>query len=366
MPARALSFLFAIPLLSVAVAQDMVAVQWSGQILALDSFTGATWPLGVGLAGQNALARDANGVLWSNGFLSPASVRGLTRLDPAAGTATAVHVSDDIRALAAGPGTTLYAVLYESNANRFCHIDSATGVHTLVGAPFAAGVQGMTSHNGVLFAWNINQGLATIDPSTGVVTDLASGGSAYIQWLATRPDGQLIGGGGDQLFTIDVVSGLPTPYAQTASDVRGAEVSGFALPYGQGCFGGTDTVTLDASGPLVGGSLLTVRSTGHSVSGAIFASAGILVVGTSMSTHAGLALPLSLDPIFGTANCSLLASLDATAYGAIVSTWPPHMQFVLALPAAIANETFFLQSIGLDPVPGNLSVSNGLRVRVGD
>ena len=66
--------LLALAALTVPVsAQDMLAVDWTGQIYALDSYTGAIEAAGVGMFGQNCMARDENGDVWSIGQGSPVS-----------------------------------------------------------------------------------------------------------------------------------------------------------------------------------------------------------------------------------------------------------------------------------------------------
>src|SRR5688572_341489 len=65
-------------------AQDMIAVDWTGGVYALDSMTGAATPIGVGFFGQNSLCRDAGGVLWTSGVQGPLPYDFVARLDPAA------------------------------------------------------------------------------------------------------------------------------------------------------------------------------------------------------------------------------------------------------------------------------------------
>ena len=57
------------------VEQDMVAVDWSGGLYALDSHQAVLTPLGTGLMGQNATALDEAGTLWSTHVSGSASTK---------------------------------------------------------------------------------------------------------------------------------------------------------------------------------------------------------------------------------------------------------------------------------------------------
>lgn len=361
--ARSAAVLFTAALCS---AQDMIAVDWTGGVYALDSTTGAATPIGVGFFGQNSLCRDAGGVLWTSGAQGPFPYYVVARLDPVALTTTPMFASLDLRALAAGSGTTLYAIThnYSANTNSFYRIDTATGVHTLVGLTGTSAVQGMTALNGVLYAWDLQRGLGTIDPSVGVFVDVGNAPGGNVQWLAVRSDGQLIGGG-LQLFAIDPLTGVASLYAST-TPLRGAETSQFAARFGTGCDGGggLGPVSLSVAGTLRPGSLVTTTSTGHTPT--LVVTPGFLAIGTSNTTHGGSTLPLSLDPILGTTGCSLYVSIDATLYTSMVLGPPMMLQFTFGIPPGFQHTTFYVQHFALDPVPGGVSASNGVAVRIAD
>lgn len=361
-----LSRRFAAPLFTAALcsAQDMIAVDWTGGIYALDSATGAATPIGAGMFGQNCLCRDAGGLLWTSGASGFLPHYFIARLDPVALTATPMFPSLDVRALAAGSGTTLYAITYNSapGTNSFYCIDTATGVHTFVGPTGTGAVQAMTMLNGVLYAWDMYLGLGTIDPNVGVFVDVGTGPGANLQWLAVRSDGQLIGGG-TQLWTIDPLTGFASLYAYTTY-LRGAETSQFTARFGTGCDGGLGPVSLSVAGTLRPGSLMTTTSTGHTPT--IFATPGFLAIGASNTTYGGSALPLSLDPFFGTSGCTLYVSPNVMLYTIMILGPPMMLQFTFAIPPGLQHATFYVQHLAFDNMPGGLSASNGVAVRIAD
>ena len=197
--------------------QDMVGVDWTGEIYALDSFTGAAEQIGYGQFGQNCLARDAAGTLWSSAALigGTAPPYFLSRVDPVSGTAVPMFPAHDMRGLAAGGGSDLYAVALEAGHNVLYRFNTATGSETRIGAAAVGGIQALAMHNGVLYGWDLNIGLGVLDRATGAFTDVnpaINGGP--IQWLTERSDGQLIGGW-FSLAVIDTATGVATPYALT-------------------------------------------------------------------------------------------------------------------------------------------------------
>jgi hypothetical protein len=58
-------------------------------------------------------------------------------------------------------------------------------------------------------------------------------------------------------------------------------------------------------------------------------------------------LPLLLDPLLGTSGCSGASS-------------PADLVFAIPITAPFAGARFFAQHVGLEPVAGGLSWSNGL------
>ena len=358
----ALTLLGGLTLCAALPAQDMLAVEYSGQIRLLDSTTGQTRVAGVGMYGQNGMARDSAGRLWSTA--RDAATYYLTEIDPASMTATPAFVTGDLRALAAGPGTTIYAVEQTPIVDQLVRIDSATGRIETIGNLGASRVQAMTMHRGTLYVWDLSDGLLSVDPATGSTRSIDSG-PGNIQWLATRSDGRLVGGGLD-LRVIDTVTGATQIIASSIPYMRGAEPSGYAVPFGQGCEGGSGPVTLSVRGSLKPGSILATQSVGHSVAPSQIGSLGVLILGASRTQFQSFALPLSLDSMLGTSGCSLYASIDVTLVGSTLSTSPAHLGFTVPIPATLRNSTVYLQHAAFDLVQGGMSWSNGVEVRIGD
>jgi hypothetical protein len=351
-----------------ALAQDMLAVGWTGEIYAFDSASGATTNLGIGLFGQNCLARDRSGTLWSIAISTVAQGPQfwLSRIDPATATATAVGPTGDIRALAMGSGTALYGLEWFANQNALVELDPATGRVHMIGLTGSTAIQGLTFDAGTLYAWDLVLGLGTIDTTTGAYTDIDPAvGGGNVQWLAVRDSGELIGSGQGILQRIDRGTGAATPYGTTVFDLRGAESSGLAIPFGTPCSGGVGPVHMAVRGTLRPGSTLTSTSIGHSVGTAVFDGLGCLILGTSTSAYRGEALPIDLDPRIGTLGCSLYVSIDATLLGWRIGSTPGSLQFFVPVPPGLGNTTFHLQHAAFDWVPGRMSWSNAVSVHIG-
>lgn len=345
-----------------AKAQDMIGVTWSGNLYAIESQTGASTLLPGGAIGQNSLTRDSAGDLWTTTrtLLSPVR-RFLTRLDPSTLTLEAVAPCGDIRAMADAGNGELFVLEFVPNNYQLLRLDTATGQETFVGAT-GEEIQGMTMHQGQLYAFSTANGLGTLDPNTGAFTDLGPAGApGNIQWLATRPDGELIGGR-RAFYTFDTSTGVGSKYGagDPLVDLRGIEATGVVISYGAGCEG----VELTANGSLKAGSLLTTRSTGYPSTGAVVGIAGAVIVGTSRTTYNNVALPLDLDPLLGTNGCSLYASVDASTINFTTGGITPTLFAAIYLPPAIVNETFYIQHAGID-LNGGTYWSNGIQLHVG-
>ena len=115
------------------------------------------------------------------------------------------------------------------------------------------------------------------------------------------------------------------------------------------------------TGTFVPGGRLASTSNNHAA-GAL----GALVIGFSRELYRGRMLPIDLDPILGTAGCSLLVSLDLTVLGFAQAPPPSTLSFQLGLPAVTAGMDLHFQHAAFEPrVPGGLSWSDGVTVNVG-
>ncbi|MCB9878179.1 MAG: hypothetical protein H6835_11325 [Planctomycetes bacterium] len=342
-----------------APAQDMIGLTLSGSLYAVDSFTGQSELLGAGLFGHQSLARDDAGDLWTvSRTLLGIPQYFLTRISPDSLAIEVVAPAVDTRALAYEGNGKLLAIEFVPGSNFLTRIDLATGVRTFVGST-GQDIQGLTMHQGTLYAWSIGAGLGTIDPLTGAFTDVGpGGGSDEVQWLAERSDGALIGGGYD-FFTIDVQTGFRTLYASGDVYLQGCEPTGMVRTVGTGCYG----VALNGSGSLRPGSVLTTRSTGYPSTGALVGIGGALLVGTSKTDHQGAPLPIDLDPLLGTEGCALYISVDNTRLDFTTGGAAPSLFFPVAIPAGYHDATFFVQHAGFD-FTGAFYWSNAIEVHV--
>lgn len=343
-----------------APAQDMIGVTYSGTIYAVDSQSGATTLVGAGLFGQNGLARDGQGQLWTVGRnLLGTPHYWLVRIDPATFAVQAVAPCQDLRALADAGNGELYAIEFLPGNSMLVRLETATGTRTPIGVT-GQPIEGLAVRQGTLYGFSVTAGLGTLDPTTGVFTDLGPApGSSEVLWLATRPDGQLVGGG-FSFYTFDVATGAGSSYATGSILFSGVEPTGTVLPFGEGCAG----VVLTAGGALLPGTVLTTRSTGHPSTGAVVGTAGAVILGASRTVWQGGALPLLLDPLLGTTGCSLYVSVDVTQIDFTTGGPAPSLFFATPIPPGVANQTFYLQHMSFDFFSAT-RWSNGVQVHIG-
>ncbi|MBK8095577.1 MAG: hypothetical protein IPK26_00610 [Planctomycetes bacterium] len=346
-----------------ASAQDLVAVSWSGQVHVLSTASGALTPLAAGPFGQNALARDDSGALWSTARLANTQFW-LTRIDPVAGTVDYVHPSIDLRGLASGGAHSLLGIeTVQAGESRLWRIDTLTGVHTLAGRTGMNAIQSLGWQGGALWGWQWVRGLVAIDPATGAATDpfAATADNLLIQWFASHPAHGLIGGTSTMLYHIDTSDGTATAIAPlpAGADLRGAEFTGFALPYGQGCDLGQGRITLGARGSLRPGSLLTLASQQHAPS-----SLRAVIVGFDREQYGTWSLPLLLDPLFGSHGCHLYTSIDFFQFHLAAGNPPTTLTVPVGLPSGSQVLDLFVQVVDLHQPQLPPGTSNGLMLHI--
>jgi hypothetical protein len=343
-----------------AVSQDLIGVVWAGEVCRIDSHTMTATPIGTGLLGQNALAIDGAGRIWSTAFLG---FHSLTNINPVTGVATTVGAAPDFRGLAGDGSATLWGIVAFDigQMNQLARFNTTTGgMTTIATLPFAY-VQALTFHRGVLYGWDLGQGLIALDPVTGqastVFPGLGSGGVDG-QWLCSHPDGRLLVGR-DRTFEIDLATGATTLVGNLGLDLRGVGVLGDMTAVGLPCGDAVGPATLSVSGLLRIGPPVTAISINHATG-----TIGAMIFGLSTTTFAGQPLPLLLDPILGTSGCSLYTSIDASLLGTTPTFAPANLAFPFVLPPGSAGMQFTIQHAAFAPVPGFTSWSNAVTIRI--
>ncbi|MBK8098786.1 MAG: hypothetical protein IPK26_16865 [Planctomycetes bacterium] len=366
--APALLFLTTLLPAQAALPTDLMALSFNGDVVFFDSHTGAGFAgTPTGLAGINAMARLGQTMLFCNrtGPITNPQFH-LQAMTPQGGVfVQATDIGLDPRGLAAHP-TNANRLLAIINAapDQLVSFDRATNATTPIGPTGFGSVQALASVGARVFAWDLTAGLLAVNANTGLATDpfpqVGTGGAA-IQWLVVHTDGRLLGGHQD-LFEIDPATGIATrlgPIAGGTFDLRGAEERiGISEAFGQGCRGVAGNITLGATVNPAAGQQLNVTSSGHAPS-----ALGAMLFGLDARAANGNPLPWSLDPLLGTNGCHLFVRPDVVVFGNANAQGQFSTGFLL--PQNSAFVVFYLQHAVFDPVPGGMSWSNGVQVRVG-
>jgi hypothetical protein len=186
----------------------------------------------------HALALNSAGDLYAGWFSVSAANGRVSRIDPRTGVPletfnAATPGAGSIRGLSFDPSDRLLAVVNRDDAqgsptlpDDLFEIDLGSETANRIGSLGFPGVQGLDfSPHGLLFAWDVHEGLLTVDPVTGAAADVnpAVGGTAEIQSIVFSPDGRLFGAS-DRLFGIDPATGSFAPIgAGGGPDIRGIE-----------------------------------------------------------------------------------------------------------------------------------------------
>lgn len=243
------------------------------------------------------------------------------------------------------------------------------GATTALATPVASGLGGYVT--GIAFdavtgdlvatVLTVNR-LVRID-GNGVVSNVCPQGSLPgPNSLAVDHDGDFVTGGGTgQVHRVPRAGGSPVLLFNNTNpfgNVNGISVvggDGYGRPFGSACNAAAGPATLRASGPFRAGQTVTMTSGNHAAN-----TLGVLVLGLSNTSWLSAPLPLLLDPLLGTSGCSLHVSGDVTLAGVAGAGAPADLVFALPLGAAFAGQRFYAQHVGLEPVTGGLSWSNGL------
>ncbi len=231
-----------------AFAATMYAVSFNASnspVYTIDSVTGTQTLLGnSGVGRLNSLAATPSGVLYSAGGPSQANQNHLITINPATGVGTDLGTitfdvapppsASGITALAADASGNLYGAMPSFSGPQLSalyRIDPATRLATQVtGNMGGYAVQALEfSSTGILYGTSIssNIGLLTIDPVTGVTTQVGPRGGPNFQSIAFGPDGTLWGAEittSGRLYTIDATTGASTlAFSGLNNNLRGIE-----------------------------------------------------------------------------------------------------------------------------------------------
>jgi hypothetical protein len=305
----------------------------------------------------NSLA-TVQGVLYSLAATGPTSspTRQLVRIEPLTGASQVVgNLNLDVRGLAEVPGSNALFAIVNATPDNLVRIDLPALTTTTIGATFFSSIQALAHDGTDLWAWDVNQGLLRVNPTTGAAIDVdpAIGTQGNnIQFLTW--DGQSLLGGQNELLQVNRTTGVVLPFAggpTTLADVRGAEVRR-AIPFGDGCAAsGVTPPVLKLGGEVRAGGTVFPR-----VDGLPSFVPGLLIVGLSNTSWNGTPLPLDLDPIFGTNDCELLVSADLLLGAGSDGTGA--MLVALGLPNVIGAE-IYIQMAVLSSTLANPRLSGG-------
>jgi DNA-binding beta-propeller fold protein YncE len=223
---------------STSLATTLIAIGWANgapcPVGSIDTATGAWTLIGetTGFDRCNSLTRDAAGVFYSVAANRAGDV--LITIDTGTGAATQLALLNpllNIKAIAYSPSGVLYAVVnLGAGGNDLLYtIDAATGNETLVGDMGIRGIQGLAFHpvTGDLYAADVSgAGLMTVDLATGAATDVNPDVGGAVQSITVLPDGTIFGVWND-LYSIDPVTGVHTQIATGGyPDLRGVDFTG--------------------------------------------------------------------------------------------------------------------------------------------
>jgi len=213
---------------------DLFGAEWFGYFYRIDHATAKSQYVGGAPISLNSMAMDASGTIYTTGreASSPWETY-LFTIDPGTGATKRGPRTTSTSALAFSPEGRLFAMRTDSMKNDLYTLDIETGALTLVGYPGVAGIQTLDfSPNGTLYGFDAGYasergiGLVTIDPITGLATDvdpMVHGNPSEVQSIAFAPDGTLYGAS-ENLYTVDVNSGALTlvgPIQGIQGDIRG-------------------------------------------------------------------------------------------------------------------------------------------------
>jgi hypothetical protein len=172
--------------LSAAAQTALYGVAASGDLVRIDTASGAGVLIASSGFGCNAAAADSQGRILIGGGAGAQADQIIT-IDPATGQGSVFlntvgrPIGYGIRGMAVGAGTDLWVVLSMADVgaiDTLARINLSTGVYTVVGPTGRTDLQALAiSPAGVLYALGVNLGgvLCTLNPTTGAATLIGGG-----------------------------------------------------------------------------------------------------------------------------------------------------------------------------------------------
>lgn len=222
---------------STCLAQELLGIEVSGNVIRIDKTTGAGALVGFsGFVGTNSAASDSSGRMFTIIGI-PGGLGQLIEIDPTTGAGSVAlefpgcpsSVGVGVRGMAFDSRDTLFVALDVgafSDPDVLATIDTTTGACSEIGAMGLTGVQGLAfdaADN--LFCVNVSfpAGLCSVDVTTGVATQIvgADNPNSDDQALEFDADGTLFGARAN-LIRIDPITGAVTIVGATGfTDIRG-------------------------------------------------------------------------------------------------------------------------------------------------
>lgn len=213
-------------------------VPGTAPLVHIDPHTGQFTTVNTAGNSFNSLAQDSNGDIFAGSFSGSVDMGRVSRINPHTAKPLEVFQAEtpgagDIRGLSFDAADNLFAVVNRNDMSGsptlnddFYSIDLQNESTNLIGSLGFKSVQGFDiSPSGDFFAWDIFEGLLSIDPVTGMATDVnpGVGGTADIQSIVFAPNGRLYGAR-NNLYRINPVTGEFTQIGTGSGlDVRGIE-----------------------------------------------------------------------------------------------------------------------------------------------
>ena len=193
----------------------LIGIGFDRTLYSIDESDGSGSSIGVATApaNLNSGAIDGSGTIYSVTVSNDQLV--LIQADGSSSLGPMLSREISARGIAFSPAGVLFAIEGEFGFEDDILVTIDVGIDQVQALAFAP--------DGTLYGWDGNEGLLTVDPSTGTATDVdaAVGGTFAIQAIEFSPDGTLYGAQ-DALFTISTADGSTTEVGSGSyENVRG-------------------------------------------------------------------------------------------------------------------------------------------------